>query len=141
MRQPTLLIVDDEESVLLTLQVILERAGYVITTAANAKEGLSVLSESAGFDGVITDMSMEHHQSGLEVARAATRLEPRPVIIIYTGYCDLESTKLALGTADYFAMKPFDVQEFKTVLARLLALRNDRLPANNSMYARRQGWL
>jgi DNA-binding NtrC family response regulator len=129
-RKPSILIVDDEQSVLFTLQLLLQDAGYLVETANSEAEGLSVLSKSPNFDVVITDMSMEHDQSGLEIVKAAAHLRPRPVIIAFTGFGVVENVKGAMGDADYFAIKPIDVDEFKSVLARLLALRYDRLAAN-----------
>lgn len=62
---------------------LLEGAGYLVGTADIEAKGLSILSKPAKFDAVITDMSMEHAQSGLQVARAASQLRPRPVIISF----------------------------------------------------------
>lgn len=119
---------DDETSVLLTLQLVFEDDGYAIVTATSEQVALQVLRNPAGFDAVLTDMSMEHDKGGLIVAHAAALLRPRPVIVIFTGFGTIENVKGALGTSvDHFALKPIDVDDFKRVLARLLALRNDRL--------------
>lgn len=123
---------DDEINVLLTLQLVFEDAGYVVVTASSEKIALQMLRKPAKFDAVLTDMSMEHDQSGLAVANASAQLHPRPVIVIFTGFGTPENVKGAFGTAvDYFALKPIDVDDFKRVLARLLALRRDRVTMSN----------
>lgn len=115
-----LLIVDDEPNVLLTLGMIFELDGYTVTKATSCAEALTALSDGARFDAVITDLNMEKQDIGLEVARAAMRLNPRPVVVICTGYADLQNTRAALDMhVDYFATKPVDINELKTALRRL----------------------
>jgi DNA-binding NtrC family response regulator len=71
---------------------------------------------------------MEEDRSGLQVAMEASQLHPRPVIVMITGFGTVENVKAASGTAvDYFALKPLDIDELKRAVARLLALREDRL--------------
>lgn len=126
--KPSLLIVDDEPGVLLTLRLVFEDSGYLVTTAESGARALQLIAHQGNFDGVLTDLSMERPQSGLEVARAAARLRPRPAIVVFTGFGTIENVKAAVGTAvDHFALKPIDLDAFKSVLGRLLALRNDRL--------------
>ncbi len=127
-RIPSLLIVDDETNVLLTLQLVFEDSGYLVAVAGSAAEAVRLIEKAGKFDAVLTNLSMERDQSGFEVARVAARIRPRPVIIVFTGFGTVENVHAAVGTdVDYFALKPFDVDQFKRVLARLLALRNDRL--------------
>lgn len=127
-RPPSLLIVDDETSVLLTLSLIFEEVGYAVSTARSCAEAIAMIRHSGSFDAVITDMCMEQDQSGFEVVMAATQLRPRPAIVVITGFGTLETMKTLVGSSvDYVALKPLDVDELKHVVARLLALRSDRL--------------
>ncbi len=58
-RKSSLLVVDDESSVLLTLRLILEKEGYDVITAASCSEALGLLGNGGQFDAVITDLNME----------------------------------------------------------------------------------
>jgi YesN/AraC family two-component response regulator len=71
---------------------------------------------------------MEEERSGMEVAKAASHLQPAPVIVMMTGFGTLENVKAAVGSAvDHFALKPLELDELKRIVARLIALRRDRL--------------
>lgn len=126
MRQPSLLIVDDEVNVTRTLQLILERDGYRVTPAYSCAEAIQLLDNGAlpKLDGVITDLNMERENIGFEVVRAARGRLPVPVVIICTGYANSENSRLALDLhVDYLALKPVDIEELRSALARLLARR------------------
>lgn len=115
-----LLIVDDEPNVLLTLGMIFELDGYLVSKAQSCAEALQIIAGDQRFDAVITDLNMERQNIGLVVARAAMRLKPRPVVVICTGYADLNNTQAALDMhVDYFATKPVDIQELKSAIRRL----------------------
>lgn len=115
-----LLIVDDEPNVLLTLGMIFELDGFTVSKAGSCAEALTMLNNAVHYDAVITDLNMERHDVGLEVAQAAMRLKPRPVVVICTGYADLGNTQAALDMrVDYFATKPVDLDELKHAIRRL----------------------
>src|ERR1041385_3342521 len=91
-RNQTLLIVDDDPSVALTLKMIFEREGYAVATAASCAEALRTLNTGRHFDAVITDLNMEREDIGLEVVRPAQQLTARPVVVVCTGYANLENS-------------------------------------------------
>ena len=121
-----LLIVDDEPSVALTLKMIFEREGYAVATAASCAEALAALSDGRKFDAVITDLNMEREDIGLEVVRAAQQLAVRPVVVVCTGYANLENSSKALQMKiDYLATKPVDLEELIGAMQVLLRRRAD----------------
>jgi DNA-binding NtrC family response regulator len=120
-RRPSLLIVDDEPNVLLTLRMVLEEDGYQISTAGSYAEAEKMIGTSGRFDAILTDLWMEKEDIGLDLARSASKLKPRPIIVIFTGYGSATNARTALGVpVDYFALKPLDVDELKRVLNRLV---------------------
>lgn len=120
-RRPSLLIVDDEPNVLLTLRLVLEEDGYQISTAGSYAEAEKMIGTSGRFDAILTDLWMEKEDIGLDLARSASKLKPRPIIVIFTGYGSATNARAALGVpVDYFALKPLDVDELKRVLNRLV---------------------
>ncbi len=122
--KPSILIVDDEVNVARTLQMIFEHEGYVATTAHSCAEALALLGNSHVFDVVMTDLNMEREDIGLEVARKAMELKPRPVVVVCTGFASLYNSQAALKIrVDYLATKPADLKELTTALNRLVMLR------------------
>ncbi|HMC32680.1 MAG: response regulator [Acidobacteria bacterium] len=123
-RKRLLLLVDDETSILQTLQMVFENEGYQVLTAQSCAEALNLLHNGQKFDAVITDLNMEREDIGLEVARAAQRVKPRPAIVIYTGFASVPNSRAALDMGvDYMAHKPVEISELISALNRLISKR------------------
>jgi CheY-like chemotaxis protein len=121
-----LLIVDDEPSVALTLKLIFQREGYGVSTAASCSEALRLLGDGHAFDAVITDLNMEREDIGLEVVRAAQKMTSRPVVVVCTGYANLENSAKALQMKiDYLATKPVDLEQLLGAMSVMLRRRAD----------------
>jgi two-component system cell cycle sensor histidine kinase/response regulator CckA len=101
------------------LQILLQSAGYQVTTAANGVEGIQQLREQA-FDLVITDLVMPG-MDGFKVMDDLRVHSPETVVVAITGYVSAESaiTALRRGAYDYLA-KPLDVDVVYSVVARAL---------------------
>jgi CheY-like chemotaxis protein len=80
----TILIVDDEESVLKLLRTILTHAGYAVIEAANGRQALEKLAQPPRVDLMITDIVMPE-QEGLEMLRALRRQRPDLKVIAISG--------------------------------------------------------
>jgi CheY-like chemotaxis protein len=120
-RKRRVLIVDDEKGILETLRLVFEYDGYVVITAASCAEAICRFEDGSKFDAVITDLNMEKEDIGLEVARAAKGLRPRPVIVVFTGYASVSNTRAALEIGvDYMAHKPVEPKELTSALNRLI---------------------
>jgi len=74
-RPCSVLLVDDSPFFLNMLTPVLQAAGYVVTTAASARDALAVLSEGQAFDVAITDIEMPD-MDGFQFAEAV-RGDPR----------------------------------------------------------------
>lgn len=121
-------IVDDEVNVARTLQMVLERESYQVTIANSARQALQQYKDGLRPDAAIVDLNMEREDIGLEVARAAQKLNPLPVVIICTGYANVENIQTALEMrVDYLATKPVDLEELKGALMRLFQRRSTPL--------------
>ena len=133
MSQPSLLIVDDEINVALTLQMVFEREGYCVRTANSCAGALKLLANGHIFDAVITDLNMEKENIGLEVAKAALRLTPKPAVVLCTGYASVDNSAAALKMkVDYLATKPVDLEELKRAVSRLMAFRDHSSERNEN---------
>ena len=123
-RKNSLLIVDDEVNVTRTLQMVFEQQGYRVFPAYSGAEALTLLQNGHAVDAVITDLNMEQADIGLEVARVAKGLASKPVVVICTGFADVNNARQALLLhVDYLANKPVDLGELTGALRRLIELR------------------
>jgi signal transduction histidine kinase len=110
------LVVDDDESVLITVAGVLEAEGYDVTPASNVDAALEVLHRRR-MDLVLTDIRMEG-PSGLSLLTDVRHQWPKTTAVVLTGYASLESAIDALreGAYDYL-VKPCDVEELKATVA------------------------
>lgn len=104
-----ILIIDDEASLRQTMARILQRAGYEVTTAADGKEGLALVSEHP-FDLVYSDIRMPD-MNGLEFLKSIHVKFPDLPVVLFTAQPDLNSAVEAVrsGATDYL-LKPLKPQ-------------------------------
>jgi two-component system response regulator RegA len=133
----TLLIVDDDKSLLLRLARAMEARGFIVSTAESVADGLLHL-ETASPAFAVVDMRLADG-SGLDVISALKRRRPDARAIILTGYGNIATavTAVKLGAVDYLA-KPVDADD---VVAALLAIDGKTAaPPENPMSADRVRW-
>ena len=116
---PTILLIEDEPQLRENLQILLQSAGYQVTTSVNGVQGMQQIQEQA-FDLVITDLVMPG-TDGFQVMDDLRVQSPETVVVAITGYVSAESAIKALrkGAYDYLA-KPLDVDLVYSVVARAL---------------------
>lgn len=68
MKKAKILIVDDDQDVIITLEQILDNEGYEVISAYNKKEGLALALKEKP-DLAILDVMMTTHYEGFEMAR------------------------------------------------------------------------
>ncbi|MFV1956733.1 MAG: sigma-54-dependent transcriptional regulator [bacterium] len=117
-----LLIVDDEESVRDSLELLLEES-YRMYKAADGKQALARI-EDLGVDLVILDVTMPG-MDGMETLSRIMELPAPPEVIMLSA---TDSARLGIqavkeGAYDYLA-KPFDKEELKEVIKRALERRS-----------------
>ena len=110
-----ILLVDDEPSILASLGAILALHGYEVVTASSAKEAIDKLRDGV-FELVITDLKMEHTESGYEVLNAAKLAKTRPILAILTA-----SPSARRNGVDALFEKPTDLREMLSRLQLLLS--------------------
>lgn len=117
-----LLIVDDEESVAVTMQAILQLDGHEVEMTTRGDEAIRRLGQTT-YDLVLTDLRLDD-LDGLQIVAEAHRRAPETIVIVLTGYASLESAVKALreGAYDYL-LKPCDVEELRATVARGLERR------------------
>lgn len=116
------LVVEDSESMRsLIAATIEEMQGFETVEAGNGFEALKVLP-TGRFDLIITDINMPDI-NGLEVinfVRKNDQYKEIPLIIVTTEKGEKDREKgLALGAQEY-VIKPFDPENLKSVIQRLM---------------------
>jgi len=104
-----ILIIDDEAALRQTLARILQQAGFEVTTAQDAEQGLSYI-QTTNFDLIFMDLRMPgiHGMDALKLIHASY---PNLPVILFTAQPDLNSAVEALrnGATDYL-LKPLKPQ-------------------------------
>lgn len=102
---PAILIIDDELNLRRSLALILQRAGYSVTTAGNGYEARQYLKAGA-FDLVFLDLKMPG-VDGAQLLPEIRRLYPAMPVVILTAHATLDTAIAAvrLGARDYL-LKP-----------------------------------
>ncbi|MEU9233707.1 response regulator transcription factor [Streptomyces subrutilus] len=119
-----ILVVDDDPTVTEVVTGYLERAGFLVDTAADGRAALACAA--AGRPGLVVLDLMLPGLDGIEVCRALRREEPAPAVIMLTALGEEEDRVLGLEVgADDYVTKPFSPRELvlrvEAVLRRRVA--------------------
>ncbi len=103
----TILIVDDEKNLRLTLAAILQRAGYTVTAVGYPQDALRCL-ESGPFDLAFLDLQLPD-MDGLTLLGEIRRMYADMPVLILTAHATLKSSieAVRMGARDYL-LKPVD---------------------------------
>lgn len=124
-RRRTILIVDDDRSVIASLALLLRHAGFRFDTASTPAEALERLA-SRPFDLVLQDMNFSRlttGEEGLELLGAIKARWPALPVVLVTawGSISLAVRGVRAGAAD-FVTKPWSNQQLQQTIETALAL-------------------
>ncbi|MEX0275776.1 MAG: sigma-54-dependent transcriptional regulator, partial [Flavobacteriaceae bacterium] len=111
-KKHTILLVDDDEDILFTLQLFLRRYYRDVITLSNPKKIMTVLSTSM-VDVVLMDMNFrrgeQSGEEGMYWLRSILEVSPETVVILMTAFSDvgLAVEGIKQGAFD-FLLKPWD---------------------------------
>ncbi len=117
MREPRVLVVDDEKPLRDFVRRNLEVRGYKVQTAANGLQALALI-QAQPFDLVILDLMMPH-MDGLETTRRIREGSLVPIIILTALGEEADKVRAFETGADDYLTKPFGVGE---LMARVRAV-------------------
>lgn len=119
--RPTVLFVDDDPNIRLTLSMYLEDQGFSVTSVATVPEALKSISEQS-FDVLIADLNVGQAGDGFTVVSAMRRTQPRAVTFILTGYPAFETALEAIRLqVDDYITKPTDTETLAEKIRAKLA--------------------
>lgn len=119
-----LLLVDDEDNILRSLQRVLRKEPYELTTATSGEQAIRLM-EDQRFDLVISDARMPG-MDGPTLLAAIKKRFPWCIRILLTGYADINSTISAIndGQIYRYISKPWDDDELRLILRQALAFQH-----------------
>ncbi|MGM0616296.1 MAG: response regulator transcription factor [Pseudomonadota bacterium] len=116
-----ILVVDDEPNIVLSLEFLMEQAGYSVTTAEDGEQALACV-ESTTPDLILLDISLPGISGFdvLEQLRAQAATERLPIIMLTAHGREVEREKgMAMGADDYIT-KPFSTQALVEKVRQLM---------------------
>jgi PAS domain S-box-containing protein len=116
-----IMLVDDEESILISMQRVLKSAGYQVEAFSDSRVALDAFSRDPdGVDLVITDLTMPG-MTGEELSRKLLNIRPMIPIILCTGFKDAISQQEAkICGIRQLLQKPVGTGDLKKVIHRVL---------------------
>jgi DNA-binding response OmpR family regulator len=112
---PRLLLVDDDDSVRLTMAAVLAKEGYDVTAAPDGASAVAQLREHE-FDVVVSDLRLGD-MDGLGVLSEARQRNPEIITVVLTGYGSMESAIDAIRQGVFgYIVKPCKIDEMKATI-------------------------
>ena len=153
MAKKHILCVDDEPTILKSLERLFRKEEYDVHTAISGRDALSILEETP-IDLVISDYRMPE-MSGVDLLKEVKELYPGTIRIILSAYADFNNVVEAIneGQIYRFCHKPWDNYDLKStvrhaleyhdilkenrILLRRIQKQNLELRTNNSFLERK----
>ena len=134
MPQARILVVDDEETIRLTVSAALRKSGFETTTAIDAEQALSTLSQTK-CDLAILDLKLPGVMDGIGLLMELKARSPETLVMMMSAHATLDSAIAALrsGAFDYL-LKPFTMEQVVVRVEQALASRRKIMqPSPNAL--------
>jgi DNA-binding response OmpR family regulator len=133
--RPRILLVDDDESVRMTLSAVLRGSQFSVTEASNVAEALQLISTQS-FEVLLCDLHMPGAGDGFTVVSAMRHTNAAAITLVLTGYPALkEAMNAILLQADEILLKPMDVAAMVTLIRTKLQQSGTRSKVNTERVA------
>jgi two-component system response regulator HydG len=101
---------------------LLKHEGFDVALARDGASALAVL-QSSSHDALVTDLRMPG-MGGIELLRRARALDPNLVVVVMTGFGEIESAIVAMKAgAEHYVVKPIRIDELVPLVRRAVAKR------------------
>jgi CheY-like chemotaxis protein len=114
----SILIADDNNSLLQTLSLIMTHKGFAVTTASDGIDAVDKARETS-FDVILMDIRMPR-MDGVQAYKRIKHIQPNAVVMMMTAYAldDLIQEAFGEGAQKVF-YKPFDIDDVLSAISRL----------------------
>jgi two-component system, NtrC family, response regulator AtoC len=125
MPEALLLIVEDDETISLSLSLFFEARGYTVMTAPTGEEGLSIALKQIP-DTIILDLRLPDTY-GIDILKEIKKSYPEISVIIMTGFGELKEAVEAMRCgAEYYFQKPIDLDELAIIVEKSIGIKQIR---------------
>ena len=120
---PTILVVEDDQSIQGVVEDALSEGGFEVAVAASGEEAATLLNGNKGqYQALVTDIGLPGRSDGWEVARRAREVNPDFPVVYMTGQHVEEWTSKGVPNSIMLA-KPFAPAQLVTAVSQLLIKR------------------
>ena len=121
MKKPSILIVEDDGIIALSLLELLQKSGYdVPDPVASGKEALHYLTHFPAPDLILMDIKLYGGSDGIEIAGKIRKTSDIPIIFISAHYDDFRRARAGEIARSGFIVKPFADAEVLSQIEELL---------------------
>jgi len=121
----TILLIDDDTSLLRVTEYNLSQGGFTVLAASSGREGLELFTRTKP-DIVVTDVQLGD-MDGLAVLKQVKEEAPEVPVIIITAFGSIELAVRAMQLGAFtFLAKPFDREALRLSCSKALEMRNLR---------------
>ncbi|HEY4380969.1 MAG TPA: response regulator [Acidobacteriaceae bacterium] len=118
--RPRILLVDDDESLLDALALVLEQNDFAVSSASNVNQALALIASNP-FDVLVSDLHMPEYGDGLTVVSAMRHANPAAVTVIFSAYPEMKrAAQEILKQTDAVVVKPLGVDNLIHVIRERL---------------------
>ena len=130
-QKASILIVDDEESIRISLKSLFEKENYKAETADSASIALEKLDKS-NYDLILTDIMMEE-ETGIDLLKAINKNYSNTAVLLMTGYASMDTAieAVRLGALDYL-IKPISKETLLFNIGRCLEINRIKKNQNST---------
>lgn len=132
----TILLIEDDPTYIHVLEYELSAMGWTIETVINATEARDILNKSQP-EVIVSDVKLPDG-SGIDLSKEFAVSSPNSLVILITGYPDLEDSIRALQGHVYdYLLKPFKIEQLILIIERARSMyklqqENKRLMDENT---------
>jgi len=121
-RKGIVLIIDDEDEIRESIEILLTSEGLTTNTAATGEEGLRKIEENL-YDAVLLDLMLPG-KSGMEVQKDIKRIDPTLPVVIITAIGAVETAVAAIKEGSYdYVTKPWNNEKLLVIVTNAIKQR------------------
>ncbi len=129
---PTIIIVENNRTVLRTISQQVQTLGYRVLGALNATEATDLFLRERPVDLVIIDVILSETESGYALADALVERDPGLKVLLMSGYSQEDQAKYRTFKHEYPSFqKPFRRREGSRLLRDMLDSRDSGQPVRD----------
>ncbi len=118
---PTILVLDDSATMVMSLSHVLKGAGYDVETGANGREGITKISDGVKPSVVLTDLNMPELDGigFIKEARKIPSMRSTPIIVLTTEASGRKRDEARAAGASGWLTKPAEPNQLLSVVKQL----------------------